>query len=50
MILRSKSAKTGSMPNMALPLGEVVPMPCVLRNRSTKSVQFGQEVDEVRKA
>src|SRR4051794_30227167 len=37
MMERSKSAKTESMPNIALPLGEVVSMPWVLRNRSTLS-------------
>ena len=35
MMLRSKSANTDNMPNIALPLGVVVSMPCVLRNKST---------------
>src|SRR5262245_26192335 len=35
MIERSKSANTESIPNIALPLGLVVSMPWVLRNRST---------------
>jgi hypothetical protein len=32
MMLRSKSANTDNMPNIALPLGVVVSMPCVFRN------------------